>query len=582
MLHFKNSVAPAQLRNFLHRRTPSKNAVLILAAIVIGIGSALAAIALNTALEFLTTLRHTHSNHWWIFILPAVGCAGGVFISRNILKESGGHGVGEVIAKVGLKQGILRPISIISALLTSLITIASGGSAGPESPVVVSGASMGSNLSRLLKMSGQSRMTLIGCGAAGSISAIFNAPVTGMIFAVEIILGEWTPYHLIPIAISSVVATQTSRTLEGNVIPFSETFPQMSIADLGASVLLAVLAALVSVFFVRAIRQVGSSCSNYTNVPWIKAAAGGLSVGLIGIFFPLALGEGYPSIKMAIHGSLPTGLGIVALMLLTRILTTSLTLGSGALGGIFAPCLVIGSLFGTFFYRAISYLIPPQWLSHEGSYAVLGMAGIVSGVMQAPLTSVFLVLEITNGYQAVMHIMIVTFLASMLTHAFEPSSFYFKDLVEKGQLLRPKTDAKILSDIDPESLVHQQLTRVCPQMPVRDFIQMLTNTTQTHIPIIDSETNKFIGIVDVASARSSILDPESQQNNIGEIAIDKNAPITEEGMGAAEILEIMNRSGKNTLPYMKDDNFVGFITKEDILSAYRGEMKSYGASDNLF
>ncbi len=202
--------------------------------------------------------------------------------------------------------------------------------------------------------------------------------------------------------------------------------------------------------------------------------------------------------------------------------------------------------------------------------------------MQAPLTSVFLVLEITNGYQAVMHIMTVTFLASMLTHAFEPSSFYFKDLVEKGQLLRPKTDAKILADIDPTQLVHKQLTKVCPQMPVSDFIQMLTSTSQTHIPIIDSKTDEFIGMVDVVSARSSILDPEQQHSNIGEVAIDRNAPTVEMGMGASEILEIMNRSGKRTLPVMKDGSFVGFISKEDILSAYRGEMKSYGASDNLF
>ncbi|CCO22623.1 chloride channel protein [Maridesulfovibrio hydrothermalis] len=582
MFKLANGHSPARLKNFLHKRSPSKNAMLILAAIIIGIGSALAAVALNSALEFLTLLRRTHSDHWWIFIIPAIGAAAAVILSRNILKESGGHGVGEVIAKVGLKQGILRPVSMISALITSLLTIASGGSAGPEAPVVVSGSSMGSNLSRALKMGGQSRMTLIGCGAAGSISAIFNAPVTGMIFAVEIILGEWTPYHLIPIAISSVVATQTSRLLEGNVIPFSQQFPPMGFADLGASILLAVLAALVSVFFVRSIRQVGSACSAFTNVAWIKAGVGGLSVGIIGMAFPLAIGEGYSSIKMAIHGTLPAGITVVAVMVAARIATTSLTLGSGGLGGIFAPCLVIGSLFGTFFYRAISHIIPPQWLTGETSYALLGMAGVVSGVMQAPLTSVFLVLEITNGYQAVMHIMIVTFLASMLTHAFEPSSFYFKDLVEKGQLLRPKTDAKILSDIDPESLVRKELTQVCPSMPVSDFLKVLTSTSQTHIPIIDSTTKQFKGMIDVASARSSILDPEQLHSNIGEVAVDKNTPLIDLTMEAAEILEIMNRSGKRTLPVMKEGDFVGFITKEDILSAYRGEMKSYGTCDNLF
>lgn len=570
------------LKSFLHKRLPAKNAVLIFAAVIVGACSALAAVALNSALEFLNKLRMANSDHWWIFLLPAVGAAMAIILSKNIFKESGTHGVGEVIAKVGLKQGILRPISIISALITSLLTIASGGSAGPESPVVVSGSAMGSNLSRLLRMSGQSRMTLIGCGAAGSISAIFNAPVTGMIFAVEIILGEWAPYNLIPIAISSVVATQTSRVLEGNIIPFGEQFPPMSFTDLGISVFLAILTSLISVVFVRSIRQVGSISTSISNTPWLKAALGGLAVGIVGLFFPLALGEGYKSIRMAIHGTMPTGITFIAALVIARIFTTSLTLGSGGLGGIFAPCLVIGSLFGVFFHRILSAIIPTGLIAGESAYVMLGMAGIVSGVMQAPLTSVFLVLEITNGYQAVIHIMTVTFLSSMLTHSFEPSSFYFKDLVEKGQLLRPKTDEKILSDINPESLISKDLTEVYPQMTVEDFLKVLKATSQTHVPIIDSETKAYIGMVDVVAARSSILDPERQNSNIGEIAIDRNSPKIEIGMGAAEILEIMNKSGKRTLPVMKNNIFIGFITKEDILSAYRGEMKNYGRSDNLF
>ncbi len=570
------------LKDFLHRRVHTTKALLIIAAIAVGVCSALAAVALNKSLKLLNELRMSNSDHWWIFLLPAAGAMLAVILSKNVFKESGGHGVGEVIAKVGLKQGILRPISIFSALITSLLTIASGGSAGPEAPVVVSGSSMGSNLSRLLKMSGQSRMTLIGCGAAGSISAIFNAPVTGMIFAVEIILGEWTPYNLIPIAISSVVATQTSRILEGNVIPFREVFPAMGFADLGVSVVLAVLTAITSVLFVRSIRQVGSVASSISNKPWLKAALGGLAVGIVGLFFPLALGEGYKSIRMAIHGTLPPGITVVAVLLIARIVTTSLTLGSGGLGGIFAPCLVIGSIFGAFFHRTASAILPAGLITGEGAYVILGMAGVVSGVMQAPLTSVFLVLEITNGYQAVMHIMTVTFLASMLTHAFEPSSFYFKDLVEKGQLLRPKTDEKILADIDTQDLVCKDMTEVCPQMPVIDFLKVLKSTNQTHIPIINSTTKDFMGMVDVVSARSAILDPERQHSRIGEVATDKNTPKVELGMGAAEILEIMARSGKKTLPVMKNGAFTGVITKEDILSAYRGEMKNYGTCDNLF
>lgn len=574
-----NHENPPLLRRFFHKREPLRNALLLLVAVVVGVCSALAATALNFALEYLGELRIAHSGAWWMFTVPALGAMLAVFLSRSVFRESGGHGVGEVIACVGLKKGIVRPVAMISALVTSLLTIASGGSAGPEAPVVVSGSSMGSNLARVFRMSGQSRMTLVGCGAAGSISAIFNAPVTGMIFAVEIILGEWTPYNLVPIAISSVVGTEVSRLLTGNVIPFGQTLPHMGIVDLQTSIVLALAASIASVVFVRSIRLVGSVSSKMSSRPWLKAGIGGLAVGIIGMTFPEAMGEGYSSIRQAINGSFPLGISAVLFLLVSRLATTSLTLGSGGPGGIFAPCLVIGSLFGIFFHRLVQ---PFADISGESSYALMGMAGIVSGVMQAPLTSTFLVLEITNGYHAVVHVMIVAFLASMLTHAFEPSSFYFKDLVEKGMLIRPKTDARILTDINPQELIQKNLTTCEPGMSVQDFLGLLQNSSQTHIPIIAPESGAFKGMVDVVAARSSILDPERSDNYIGEIALDQEAPNVTSEMSAREVIELMNKSNRNTLPVVENGRFCGFITKGDIMSAYRKQLRSASKHENLF
>lgn len=569
------------LKKFLHRRAPLNNIVILFAAATVGACAAFAATGLNLALEYLGDLRIEHQQAWWMFALPGIGAMLAVILSRNIFHESGGHGVGEVIACVGLKKGVIKPIAIISALVTSLLTISSGGSAGPEAPVVVSGSSMGSNLSRLFRMSGQSRMTLVGCGAAGSISAIFNAPVTGMIFAVEIILGEWTPYNLVPIAISSVVATEVARILTGNVIPFGETLPHMGIVDLQSSVFIALGASIVSVLFVRSIRLCGTLSTKATNRPWLRAGIGGLIVGLIGLAFPDALGEGYASIRGAITGSFPPGIGLMLILLITRVATTSFTLGSGGPGGIFAPCLVIGSLFGVTFHRFVQPLISSD-ISGEGSYALLGMAGVVSGVMQAPLTSTFLVLEITNDYHAVIHVMIAAFLSSTLTHAFEPSSFYFKDLVEKGMLIRPKTDARILTDIDTKHIIRRDLITSEPDMPVADFLKLLQGSYQTHIPIIEKETGVYKGMVDVIAARPSILNPDRTEHIINEIAVDNNAPEVTPDMGAARIIEMMEKSDRTTLPVIENGKFAGVITKGDILDEYRKELKQASTRDHLF
>jgi CIC family chloride channel protein len=569
------------LKRFLHRRTPLNNLSILIVAAAVGACAALAATGLNLALEYLGNLRVSYTDRWWMLFLPAIGATLAVVLSRRIFHESGAHGVGEIIASVGLKKGVVKPIAMISALVTCLLTISSGGSAGPEAPVVVSGSSMGSNLARLFRMSGQSRMTLVGCGAAGSISAIFNAPVTGMIFAVEIILGEWTPYNLVPIAISSVVATEVARILTGNVIPFGETLPHMGIVDLQTSVLLALGASIISVFFVRSIRLSGSLATKITSRPWLRACLGGLAVGIIGLWFPDALGEGYSSIRHAITGSFQPGIALMMVMLISRIATTSFTLGSGGPGGIFAPCLVIGSLFGVTFHRMVQPFMSAD-ISGEGSYALLGMAGIVSGVMQAPLTSTFLVLEITNDYHAVIHVMIAAFLSSTLTHIFEPTSFYFKDLVEKGMLIRPKTDARILTDINPQDLIRSDLVTSEPDMSVQTFIKLLQSSYQTHIPIIEKDTGSFKGMVDVIAARASILNPDRSENYISEIALDQNAPQITMDMGAAEIIEIMEKSDRNTLPVVENGKFKGIITKGDILNAYRKELKMASQQDHLF
>ena len=338
----------------------------------------------------------------------------------------------------------MRFRSSFSRLISSCLTIGSGGSAGPEAPIVMSGSAIGSNIDRLLGLNDRQRVTLVGCGAAGAISAIFNAPIAGLIFAMEIILGEWAASNLIPIAIAAVAGTEISHLLQGKQIPFSHHHFNIGAVDIVACIGLAVFTALASIMLTRAIRTIHHHAGGIQLPSWLKAAGGGCAVGLIGLYLPMVLGEGYHAIREMMEGRFAPGIGLVFLAVLAKIMATALTLGSGGSGGIFAPCLVIGSFAGLTYHRALAYLWPGVDWVQEGCFVLLGMAGLVSGILQAPLTGIFLIVEITGGYEVILPLIIVSAISTTICHYMEPASFYLKDLVEKGQLMRPGTDARVL------------------------------------------------------------------------------------------------------------------------------------------
>jgi CIC family chloride channel protein len=546
--------------------------LLILMAVIVGNCSGLASVILNRSLLAMSEWLHHFRSHWWVFVLPAVGAALSSLFLEKVVKEGAGHGVPEVIYSVSRYGGLLRFRSSFSRLISSCLTIGSGGSAGPEAPVVISGAAIGSNIAKYFSLNDRQRVTLVGCGAAGAISSIFNAPIAGMVFAIEVIVGEWKSVNIVPIAIASVAGTEISRILQGNQIPFSHQLFKVDLLNVFACLGLAVVSAAASILLTRMLRSMHTISHKFSGPMWLRAAIGGCAVGIIGLYLPVVLGEGYHAVEALIGGRYSQGLVFVALAVFAKITATALTLGWGGSGGIFAPCLVIGSLVGVTYHHLLSLIGPSALWANEGYYGLLGMAGLLSGMLQAPLTGIFLIIEITGGYEVILPLILVSAVTTTLCHYIEPASYYLKDLVEKGHLLRPGTDARVLSDLNVPELIERDCIVVKQNMLLRDFIHIVQKSHRNYFPVTDDKTGNFLGIIHLDDIRPYLFNPVMYDAVfLGQI-MDTQVEVVHPDDDLLEVLRKMDIKGLFSMPVVMNNRFVGLISKATILDQYRKEL----------
>ena len=380
---------------------------LIVIGLIVGLCSGLAAVGLNVALKGLSHVFEQTEQGYLSLLLPAFGIFLTVAVLKYVIRDFGGHGVPEVVHSISMKGGDIKLRSSFSRLVGSLITLSSGGSAGPEAPVVISGAAIGSNIAKYFKSNELVRVAVTGSGAAAAIASIFNAPITGIIFTMEIILGEWTSMYMLPVAISSVTGTIVSRLLNGNQIPFAHRTFIVSINDILACVGLAVVVALFSLIFIKLLNWSSRLLDKWISRPLLKALTGGLLVGVIVFFLPAVRGEGYELVRSLISEKYAMGIFLLLGLILLKMVATSLTLSSGGSGGVFAPSLVIGSLAGLFYYKILCQFFPVSDFNGSSFFSLVAMAGMLSGTMQAPLTGIFLIVEITGGYDAILPLLLV-------------------------------------------------------------------------------------------------------------------------------------------------------------------------------
>jgi chloride channel protein, CIC family len=546
--------------------------LLILMAAIVGNFSGLASVALNRSLVMMSEWIHHFRHYWWVFVLPAVGAALSSLFLEKVVNEGAGHGVPEVIYSVSRYGGLLRFRSSFSRLISSCLTIGSGGSAGPEAPVVISGAAIGSNIAKYFSLNDRQRVTLVGCGAAGAISSIFNAPIAGMVFAIEVIVGEWKSVNIVPIAIASVAGTEISRILQGNQIPFKHHLFNIDLLNIFACLGLAVLSAAASVLLTRMLRSMHTVSHKVSAPVWIRAAMGGCVVGVIGLFLPVVLGEGYHTVEILIEGQYGQVLAVVALASFAKIAATALTLGWGGSGGIFAPCLVIGSLVGVSYHHLLALFWPSISWVNEGYYALLGMAGLISGMLQAPLTGIFLIIEITGGWEVILPLIIVSAVTTTLCHYFEPASYYLKDLVEHGHLLRPGTDARVLSDLNVTELIEKDCIVVNQSMLLRDFIAIIKKSHRNFFPVEDDQTGDFLGMIHLDDIRPYLFDPVMYDAVfLGQI-MNTKVEVVHPDDDLLDVVRKMDMKRLFSMPVVVNNRFLGLISKATVLDQYRKEL----------
>lgn len=561
----------ASIRQFLINSDPRFKLSLI--GFIVGITSGLAAIGLNFSLKFFHHFLLRFEGDIWVILFPVIGLVATVVLLKYVIKDFDGHGLPEVIHSISLKGGNIKLRSSFSKLLGSLITISSGGSAGPEAPVVVSGAAIGSNFVRFFKADEKIKIAVSGSGAAAAIAAIFNAPIAGIIFTMEVIIGEWAPIYMLPVAIASVTGTEISRLLNGNQIPFTQNLNAVSIYDIVATIGLSVVCALVSILFIKTLRNTSKFLDKFFKSALFKALIGGLLVGLLSFNVPSIRGEGYAFVQQLISGEFSAGIGFIFLIVILKICATSLTLGAGGAGGVFAPALVIGSASGFLFYSILRYFFPELPLNNYALFALVGMSGVISGTLNAPLTGMFLIIEITNGYDAILPLLLVAFLTTTLVKIVEKHSIYHYELITKGFLHRPRTDGRILADIKPLELLEQDLITVEPEMLLRDMIPTIKKSKRNYFPVVDSKNDQFYGMVYFNDLKEFIFNKEMLNSILVEEVM--HSDLTTISL-ADSLLDIQNKFEMTkswSLPVVESGTFKGLISKATMLDLYRKELR---------
>jgi CIC family chloride channel protein len=339
-----------------------------------------------------------------------------------------------------------------------------------------------------------------------------------------------------------------------------------------ATVGLAVLCAAASLLLTWSLRRMGRLSQKVPVPQWVRAAIGGCAVGIIGLYIPFVLGEGYHSIQTMVDGAFHPGLALVALAVFAKVLATAFTLGWGGSGGIFAPCLVIGSFVGLTYHRFLEALWPSMDWVNEGCFALLGMAGLISGMLQAPLTGIFLIVEITGGYEVVLSLIIVSAVSTTLCHYVEPASFYMKDLVESGHLLRPRTDARVLSDLSVRELLETDCICVRPDMLLREFVGVVQEARRNYFPVEHEETGKFLGIIHLDDIRPYLFNPGMYDVVLVGQIMDTEVQTVGPQDDLQEILSRMDAMRLFSMPVVSNGVFLGMISKATLLDRYRMEL----------
>ncbi len=539
-------------------------------ALVIGLGCGVLAVGLNWSVHSLRLFISDLDLGWGVIFFPALGAGIAVFLVRSLMHDSAGHGVSDVIKAIAMGSEGLRRRMIFSRFFGSFLTVGSGGSTGLEGPIVSIGAALGSTLGRWLNMNERHKKLLVGYGAAGAVAGIFNAPLTGLIFSLEIIIGEWTYLTILPTIIAAVSATELSRWITGNKIAFFQEIAGFSLTSLLACFVLGALTGVISILFTRSLLLWEKFFTKVSLHHWIRAAIGGLFVGTLGYFMPEVLSEGYSATQVFLTDSIRPELAFVLLFVLLKFLACGMTLGSGGIGGVFAPSLVIGSGVGLAF-GMIMHSLPLDGVAEDAAFALAGMAGMVAGVMHGPLTGIFLVMEVTRGYSMILPLMLTASSAMVVSSFFEIGSVYTQDLIKQGSLIKRGTDRYLLHHLNIGDILDKDFITIREDLLLRNFIEEFKKARRNYFPVLNNE-NKCVGVVFLDDIRPHLFDI-SLYDLVTMGSVMRNLPLISLNEPISAALDKFETSKAWSLPVVEGDQFLGMLSKSTLFDHYRRELQ---------
>ena len=584
------------LQRFLEWKTRhlTHHQFLLILSAVIGFIAGLVAVTIKNLTHFIQLLlegkfiANYHSAFYFIF--PVIGIALTLAIIRWGVKREIGNGIPTTLHAISQRKGLMQKFQTYASLITAPLTVGFGGSVGLEAPTVATGASLSSNLSRMFKMNQASRTLLIGCAAAGAMSSLFQAPIAAIIFAIEIFSLDLTLVSMIPLLLASVSAILTTYFFFGSDIILHYTLTdEFDISEVPFYILLGIIASFCSIYFTKIYFRFADIFKKISS-PWKRMLVGGFGLGILIFLIPPLYGEGYDVINNLLEEDYLEALGtnnlfddylgniwvVIALLLgllVFKVIATSLTLGAGGIGGIFAPVLFMGSAMGHCFALIINNLGFLKNPISVSNFTLVGMAGLMAGIMHAPLTAIFLIAELTRGYELFVPLMITAAISFMITNQFQPHSVYTLDLASRGELITHNKDQAVLTLLNINQVIEKSFIPLKIDMTLREVIKEgVVKSSRNIFPVVDEENN-FKGVLLLDDLRPVMF----EQKLYDELKVHELMQAAPEIIDIEKdrMKEIMRKFQETTawnLPVVKNNKYVGFVSKSKLLTAYRQKL----------
>ena len=568
----------------------SHRQLLLLLAFIVGFLAALAAYILHSLIHIiqhmLSSQFASEGFNWFYLVCPVIGILLTMLFVRYIVRDNISHGITRILYAFSTKQGRLPSHNTWTSVVASAITIGFGGSVGAEAPIVLTGSAIGSTLAQRFKLDNKTIFMLVGCGASAAIAGIFKAPIAGLVFTIEVLMIDLTMGSLLPILISCVTATCFTYVLVGDSSLFTFTLQEAwPVNRAPANIMLGIACGLVSLYFIRSMTYCEDFYARLKSHPYIRLIIGGIILSLLIFLFPSLYGEGYSAINILLNGkseaefatlmnrSLFSGhesllVVYVTLVLLTKTIATSSTNGGGGCGGTFAPSLFIGAFAGFLFARiwnhySLGIIVP------ENNFALLGMAGVMSGVMHAPLTGVFLIAELTGGYDLFIPLMIVSTVSYLTIYIFEPHSIYGMRLARQGKLITHHTDHAVLTLMSLDTVIERDCSAVSPDMMLSELVHKISRSRVDVLPVTDTG-NHLIGEIDMMKLRHILFRTELYHRFSVRQLMSEPPALLSVNDPMEDVMKAFDSTNAQQLPVVTTDKeLIGYVSRAHVYSLYR-------------